>query len=372
MMNRLVGQVHGERPLPFTGRFRSGWLMTALVGLCTTVQAADLPAPTGADVVDSGAKVELLFTRSLPINGGLTEGPTVAADGSIYFSDIPFGKDLGKIMKFDPKTKKTTVFAEDSHKSNGLKIDHKGNLVACEGADYGGLGIASWDLKTAKRTVVADRYMGKRFNAPNDLCIDSKGRIYFSDPKYLGHEKRELDARAVYRVDGGKVVEVTRNVEKPNGLVLSPDEKTLYVADNNNNSEDVTAGDKPKPGAMKVYAFPLNAEGLPAGERKTLVDFGTEPGCDGMTVDDQGRIYITSRSPKRPGVLVLDPTGKKVAFIPTGLSQPLDAKEPVGLPSNVTFGIGDELQTLYITVDKSLYRVKLKARGFHHVPRVKS
>src|SRR5262245_12662638 len=95
-----------------------------------------LPKPTGESIVSADAKLELLFTRSAKIEGGLTEGPAVAPDGSIYFSDIPFGKDLGKIMRFDPKTMKTTVFAEDSHKSNGMIFDRDGNLLAAEGADY--------------------------------------------------------------------------------------------------------------------------------------------------------------------------------------------------------------------------------------------
>src|SRR5262245_31010196 len=94
--------------------------------------ADDVPAPTGDAIVPKGAKLELLFTRTAKIAGGLTEGPACAPDGSIYFSDIPFGKDKGLIMRFDPKTKKTTVFVEDSKKSNGLKFDHEGRLVACE------------------------------------------------------------------------------------------------------------------------------------------------------------------------------------------------------------------------------------------------
>jgi gluconolactonase len=113
---------------------------------------------------------------------------------------------------------------------------------------------------------------------------------------------------------------------------------------------------------MKVYAFPLGEDGLVNGPRKTLVDFGTEAGCDGMTVDEQGHVYLTARGLKRPGVLVIDPAGKEVAFIPTGPSQP-GAKEPVGLPSNVTFGIGDEAKTLYVTVDTSLYRIPVKVAG---------
>ncbi|MBY0231333.1 MAG: SMP-30/gluconolactonase/LRE family protein [Gemmataceae bacterium] len=315
-------------------------------------------------IVPKGAKLEKLFTRSADIKGGLTEGPAVAPDGSIYFSDIPFGKDKGMILRFDPKTRKTSVFTDDSFKSNGLKFDAKGDLLACEGSDEGGRAVVRWNIKTKKRTVIADGIDGKRFNAPNDLAIDAKGRIYFSDPRYLGDEKRELEHRAVYRIDGpGKVVEITHDVSKPNGIALSPDGKTLYVADHDNGTDKIVPGEKPEPGPMKVYAFPLGDDGKVAGKRKTLVDFGKNAGCDGMCVDSKGNIYLTARSLKRPGVLVIDPEGKEVAFIATGKPGQEKEKEPVGIPSNVTFGAGEERSTLYVTIDTSLYRIKLNAEG---------
>ncbi|MDB5385288.1 MAG: Gluconolactonase [Planctomycetaceae bacterium] len=336
-----------------------------LVMLSAVSVQGELPKPTGDTIVAPDAKLELLFTRTANIKGGLTEGPTAGPDGCIYFSDIPFGPDKGMIMKFDPKTSKTSVFVADSMKSNGLKIDHHGHLFACEGSDEGGRAVVRYDLKTPVRKVIADRYNGKKFNAPNDLVLDSHGRIYFSDPKYLGTEKRELEHRAVYRVDqDGTVIEITHEVEKPNGVALSPDGKALYVADHNNGTDQIGSTEVAKPGAMKVYAFPLGADGKVAGARKTLYDFGKQAGCDGMTVDSQGHIYLTSRGLNRPGVLVLSPAGKEMAFIPTGLSQPEGTKDPIGLPSNVTFGIGDASKTLYITVDKSLYRIPLKAEGF--------
>jgi gluconolactonase len=156
------------------------------------------PAVSHADdLVPPDSKLELLYTRSAPIKGGLTEGVAAAPDGSMYFSEIPFGDDKGLIMRFDPRSKMTAIFARDSHKSNGLMFDAKGNLIACEGSDGGGRCVARWDVKTGRREVVADRYMGKRFNACNDLCIDEKGRIYFTDPRYLGTEPRELEYRAV-------------------------------------------------------------------------------------------------------------------------------------------------------------------------------
>lgn len=342
-------------------------IAVCLLLLCPALARADeIPSPKANAIVPEGAKLELLFTRTAKIEGGLTEGPACAPDGSIYFSDIPVGKDKGLIMRFDPKTKKTTVFAEDSFKSNGLKFDSKGDLIACEGSDFGGRAVVRWNLGTKKRTVIADNFDGKRFNAPNDLVLDKKGRIYFSDPRYLGDEKRELEHRAVYRIDtDGKVVEVTHDVEKPNGIALSPDGKTLYLADHNNGTDKIDdSKPKPKPGAMKVYAFPLGDDGLVSGKRKTLVDFGTEAGCDGMTVDVKGHVYLTARGLKRPGVMVIDPEGKEVAFIPTGPASQENAKEPRGIPSNVCFGRGEEKSTLYVTIDKSLYRIGLKVEGY--------
>jgi gluconolactonase len=346
---------------------RSSLVLLAIL-FPSLARAADVVSlPTGDAIVPKGAKLELLFTRSAPIKGGLTEGPACAPDGSIYFSDIPFGSDKGMILRFDPKTMKSTVFTDDSHKSNGLKFDADGYLVACEGSDEGGRAVVRWDVKTKKRTIIADRYMGKRFNAPNDLVIDRKGRVYFSDPRYLGDEPRELEHRAVYRIEtDGKVIEVTHDVEKPNGIALSPDEKTLYLIDHNNGTDkiDPTVKPAPKPGAMKIYAFPLGPDGLVSGKRRTLVDFGTEAGGDGMCVDVKGNVYVAARSLKRPGVLVIDPDGKEVAFIPTGPSQP-GAASPKGIPSNVTFGRGKESKTLYITIDTSLYRIQLKVDGHH-------
>jgi gluconolactonase len=341
-------------------------LTTCLVLASVALTNAQDLKPTGDSIVSPDAKLELLFTRSAPITGGLTEGAAVAPDGSIYFSDIPLGADKGMIMRFDPKSKKTTVFSDDSRKSNGLMFDAKGRLVACEGSDGGGRAVSRWDVTTGKREVIADKFMGKRFNACNDLCIDLKGRIYFTDPRYLGDEPRELEHRSVYRINtDGSVVEVTHDCEKPNGIAISPDQKNLYLADHNNGTDKIDpTAPPPKKGAMKIYAFPLGPDGLVAGPRKTLVDYGEEEGCDGMTVDSQGNIYLTNRSPKRPGVQVIDPTGMEVAFIPTGLPQSGEEKLK-GMPSNVDFGIGDEKNTLYITVDTSLYRIRLKSEGWH-------
>jgi gluconolactonase len=341
-------------------------LTTLAMAAVLSTQVLPLHAADGP-IIPPGARLERLYTRDVPISGGLTEGVCAAPDGSMYFSDIPFGSDKGRILRFDPKTMKTTVFTDDSGKSNGLMFDARGGLIACEGSDGGGRRVSRWDVKTGARTTVADRYNGKRFNAPNDLAIDLKGRIYFTDPRYLGTETRELEHRAVYRIDtDGTVVEVTHDVEKPNGIAVSPDQKTLYVADHNNGTDRIDPTQpKPKLGAMKVYAFPLGPDGLVHGPRRTLIDFGDEEGSDGMTVDENGNIYLAARAPSRPGILVLDPNGKELAYLPTGQAQPSSAKEFTGMPSNCDFGIGEDSNMLYVTVDKSVYRIRLNARGFH-------
>lgn len=319
-------------------------------------------------ILPKGSVPELIYTRKAKLNSGLTEGPAVAADGSIYFTDMPFGTDNGMILRFDPKTNQTTVFTENSGKSNGLAFLRDGSAVSCDGADGGGRRLVRWNLKTGEGTTLADRFRDKRFNSPNDLSVDLKGRIYFTDPRYGGSEPRELEREAVYRLDtDGTLIEITRDVEKPNGIVLSPDQKTLYVGDHNNGGNRLKPDDpEPKRGAMKIYAFPLDADGLVNGQRRTLVDFGSENGCDGMTVDSAGNVYASCRSLARPGIKVVDPVGKELAFVETGArNQKGLFDEWKGIPSNVEFGIGDDAHSLYITVDKSLYRLKVKTRGFH-------
>jgi gluconolactonase len=114
---------------------------------------------------------------------------------------------------------------------------------------------------------------------------------------------------------------------------------------------------------MKVYSLPLDEDGLVAGPRRVLVDYGSEQGCDGMTVDEHGNLYLASRSAARPGILVINPDGEEIAFIATGPENQGDAEDKTGIPSNVEFGIGDESNVLYLTVDVSLYRIELGVNG---------
>jgi len=319
----------------------------------------------------ANAKLELLHTRSSTINSGLTEGPAVAADGSIYFTDMPFGKtENGMILRYDPSTERITTFTDRAGKSNGLAFDADGFLISCDGADGGGRRLIRWNLSTRTGETLVDRFDGKRYNSPNDLAVDSRGRIYFTDPRYSGDESRELKHRAVYRVDrDGKIREITHDVEKPNGITLSPDCRTLYVGDHNNGSEGAsTNSEPPTPGAMKVYAFPLDEQGLVAGPRRTLVDFGKQAGCDGITVDSLGNIYLTCRSLRRPGLMVIDPSGQELTFLPTGPeNQSGEFENWRGIPSNVEFGIGKDKHSLYVTIDKSLYRIRTQIAGHRNV-----
>lgn len=326
------------------------------------------PAMAASSIFAKDSRLEKLHLRTAKLNSGLTEGPAVAPDGRIYFTDMPFGSDNGMILIFDPKTSQTTVFTDNSGKSNGLTFLADGSMVSCDGADGGGRRLVQWNLSSRQGTTLADRFEGHRFNSPNDLCVDLKGRIYFTDPRYGGTEPRELEREAVYRWEpGGRVVEITREVEKPNGIVISPDQRTLYVGDHNNGGNRLRPTDPiPKRGAMKVYAFPLDAQGRVAGPRRTLVDFGIQNGCDGMTVDRKGNVYLACRSLERPGVMVVDSKGNEVAFLETGPRNQTGLFEDWrGIPSNVEFGTGADAHSLYVTIDKGLYRIQVKNKGFH-------
>jgi gluconolactonase len=299
--------------------------------LCAILVAASTTPADEPRFFPADAKLEKLWGE-----GDFTEGPCLGPDGCIYFSDIG-----NRIMKFDPAARKTTTFRDPSGRSNGLKFDRDGRLIACEGANTGGNRRISVTEKDGTLKTLADSYMGKRFNSPNDLTLDAKGRIYFTDPRYVGNEKIELDHQSVYRVDpDGTVTRIISDVQKPNGIVISPDQKSLYLAESNSD---------PKAGRF-LLAYPLNADGT-VGKQRKLFDFGSDRGIDGMTVTTDGHIVATAGRGKTAGISIFTPEGKKVSFLPT----PED-------PSNCCFG-GKDQQTLYITAGKSLYRVETSMRG---------
>lgn len=293
--------------------------------LCLLLCSSPLMADDLKPYTAPNAKLEKLWG-----DGEFTEGPVPAPDGSIYFSDIG-----NRVMRFDPKTSKTAVFRDPGGRTNGLKFDAMGRLIACEGANTGGGRRISVTEKDGTVKTLADKFGGKRFNSPNDLTLDAKGRIYFTDPRYVGDEVRELDHESVYRVDpDGTVTRVISDVTKPNGIVISPDGKTLYLSEHH-----------PK-GPRQLRAYPLKEDGT-VGAGKVLFDFGTDRGIDGMTIAADGTIVATAGAKETAGIHFFTPEGKKIGFLPT----PED-------PNNCCFaGPGSKL--LYITAGKSLYRVEL-------------
>ncbi|MBE82481.1 MAG: gluconolactonase [Gemmatimonadetes bacterium] len=313
----------------------------------------------GESIVPEEASINTLFTEGMV----LTEGVAVAPNGQVYFSDITFtfqagpeGVQAGHIWKYDPLTEKTGIFRSPSGMSNGIKFDARGDMIVAEGADYGGRRIIRTDMQTGKSFILAGLYEGKPFNACNDITIDEKGRIYFSDPRYLGHEPVDQPVMGVYRIDtDGSVQRIITDAGKPNGVAISPDQKTLYVVSNDNGStglDRLPEGVSTRKGRMALLAYDLHENGT-ATFRKELVDYWPEDGPDGLVCDKSGNLYVAERSLKRPGIAIRDPEGKELGFIPTEV------------PTNVGFGRGKDANLLYITAGTSLYSIRLNTLGYH-------
>jgi gluconolactonase len=345
-----------------------GSLTCAAAGLASAADSG-FPAPTGdANFVASDAKLDRVF------DGGciLTEGVAAGHDGMIYFSDITFTKfckdpsgkylQAGNIWKHNPKTGETTIFRSPSGMSNGLKFDREGNMIAALGADFGGRMLVKTDMKSGKTYVLAGMFEGKEFNALNDITIDEKGRIYFTDPRYLGHESIRADGFAAYRLDpDGKVSRVATDCGKCNGILISPDQKTLYIVSNDNGwlaFENLKEGEKTLQGPHMLQAYDVNAASGNLSNRRTLIDYGKldKPcsGPDGMIMDAEGNIWLASRCEWRPGIQVLNPQGKELAYISTGNE----------MPTNVGFGRGDDANLLWVTSGKSLYKIRVGKKGY--------
>lgn len=315
---------------------------------------AQAPPSGDPSIIDSSARLEQLFT-----GGVLTEGVTSAPDGTVYFSDITFShlsKMAGHIMKFDPRTKQVTVYRSPSGMSNGLKFDAQGRMLAAEGADYGGRRIIRTDMSTGKSEILAAMFEGRALNSPNDITIDEKGRVYFSDPRYLGWEPIDQPFQAVYRIDPDRSIHrIITDAGKPNGVCVSPDQKTLYVVSNDNGTTGIGRVPESAPvakGRMALLAYDLAPDGT-ARFRKMLIDYAPEDGPDGLAADVDGNLYVASRRVSRPGIQVLSPDGRELAFIPTP-----------NLPTNVGFGRGAEANMLYITEGGSVHRLLVKKKGY--------
>ena len=338
-------------------------LISMLIALLITspLQAQEVDPPFGdPEFISPDARLEMVFNEGL----ALTESPAEGPDGMIYFSDITFttaagpdGLEAGHIWRYNPETGETTIFRSPSGMSNGLKFDAVDRLIAAEGADQGGRRVSRTDMKTGKAYIIAHEYEGRPFNAPNDIAIDEKGRVYFSDPKYIGGESVEQPVMAVYRIDpDGSIHRIITDAGKPNGVVVSPDQKTLYVVSNDNGSIDlgkITPDIPVRKGRMALLAYDLHEDGS-ATFRSVLVDYLPEDGPDGLVVDAEGNLYVSERDMTRPGIAIRAPDGTEKAFIPTGV-----------LPTNVGFGRGENDRILYITAGTGLYRIPVMKAGYH-------
>jgi gluconolactonase len=249
--------------------------------LCGFTIGVSLIAVTLAAVVDGIAAERLPLFVKQPVKReaivAFTEGPAYHPTGNVYFTDIV----NNRIMRRD-STGATHVFRTPSGRANGLLFDHLGRLMACEGGREGGNRRVTRTEHNGTVTVLADNFQGKKFNSPNDLAIDSKGRVYFSDPRYGGREDmQQIDANGkpiegVYRIDtDGKVTRIIdHEVDRPNGILVSPGDKKLFVAGNVNDGPNNGLG-----GARRLWRFDLNADGtVDKKSRKLLFDWGPDRG----------------------------------------------------------------------------------------------
>jgi gluconolactonase len=253
-----------------------------------------------------------------------TEGPACDAEGNVFFTDQP----NDRILKWSTDGKLST-FLQPCGRANGLCFDGKGNLWACADAKNE-LWMIAPDRKV---TVVVKGYKGKLLNGPNDVWVRPDGGLYFTDPfykrPYWKRGPREQDVEGVYYLapDHKTLSRVAGDLKQPNGLIGTPDGKKLYVADI---------------GASRTYAYDVKLDGTLASKRLFC-----KLGSDGMTLDDEGNVYLTGR-----GVTVFDRAGKQVAHI--------DVPEP--WTANVCFG-GKDRKTLFITASTGLYGLKMRVKG---------
>lgn len=326
--------------------------MTTLRFALLFVFAAAAAAAAQVPVVPAQPVVEKVFG-----GGVFLEGPAASPDGSIYFSDITnpplTGLQLGHIWRYDPRTGETRIFRSPSGQSNGLEFDARGHLVAAEGANAGGRRITRTDMSTGRAVALALAFNGRAFNSPNDLTIDERGRIWFTDPRYVGPEPIEQPVMGVFRIDSaGAVVLAIADAGKPNGVVMAPDQRTLYVASNDNGATGpVPAGTRLQPGRRAVLAYDVLPDGS-ARLRGPLVEW-SDGGPDGITVDADGNVWVALARTQFGGVCAYAPDGRELGCIAIP-----------EVPSNVAFGRGAEQDVLYVTARTGLYRVRVGRAGY--------
>jgi gluconolactonase len=248
-----------------------------------------------------------------------TEGPAWGPDGKLYFTD------RARIIAWSPE-EGATVFRTDPDSPNGLVFTRSGELIACETIARRVVSIS----RDGTEKVLADSYGGKKLNAPNDVWVDAKGGIYFTDHSMRSKVVLEQDRDHIYYItpDRSKILQLTDDLQYPNGVITNPAGDRLYVTDS---------------GANKTYVYTINPDGS-LKDKKTFA----EEGYDGVSMDEKGNVYIT---PFANYVSVYSPDGRRIAQIPT----------PVR-PANVCFG-GKELRTLFITAGNTVYSIAMINKG---------
>lgn len=254
-----------------------------------------------------------------------TEGPAADKNGDVYFTDQP----NNRIIKWTASDNSVSVYMENAGRANGLYFNQDGSLLACADEKF-----ELWQInKEKKRTVLVDEFEGKKLNGPNDLWVDAKGGIYFTDPyyqrPYWERKEKEIEKERVYYLtpDMKELRIVADDLVQPNGIIGAPDGKMIYIAD---------IGDK------KTYSFNILENGDLSN--KTLF---TELGSDGMTIDNQGNVYLTGN-----GVTVFNKKGEEILQIPV----------PQKWTANVTFG-GPDQSILFVTAMNSVYTLEMNVHG---------
>ncbi|HLW20116.1 MAG TPA: SMP-30/gluconolactonase/LRE family protein [Cyclobacteriaceae bacterium] len=255
-----------------------------------------------------------------------TEGPAVDRPGNVYFTDQP----NNRIIKWSFSSGEFSTFSEDSGRSNGMYFNREGKLITCADMENQ---IWAFDMEGNKEVLI-ENFKGKKLNGPNDLWISPKGGIYITDPLYKRNywerdPEMEQDGEHVYYIsaDGLQFFRVDEDLVKPNGIVGTPDGKTLYVSDI---------------GAQKTYVYDIEEDGYLTNRRLFV-----EMGSDGMTIDHRGNVYLTGK-----GVTIFDKKGTKIGHI--AVDAPWTA--------NVCFGGGDR-KTLFITASNAVFSLQMKNRG---------
>lgn len=332
------------------------WLVMGVVALLGTALAVPLRAEDGPALGKVPLPSGLVVPGTVPVVAArvsFLEGPAVDAGGDLYFSDL-----IGnRILRMTPEGA-VSVFRADSGRTNGNAFDAQGRLISCEGAEQGPGGrrrIVRTDMKTGEVAVLTDRFEGKRYNSPNDVCVDARGRIWFTDP-YYGEDREmlEMGSEAVYRIDpDGPVVRVLGQpqIQRPNGIAITPDAGTLYVIDSHSSPG----------GNRKIWAFDVAEDGTPGGQR-LVYDFGRGRGGDGMRLDIRGNLWVAAgimlprtageTADVPPGIYVITPRGELLGRIPI----------PEDVITNLAFG-GPGRKTLYVTAGKAIFKVPVAVAG---------